>query len=463
MAQIPRLVIAGTNSGVGKTSITLALTAALRAKGLDVQTFKVGPDYLDPSYLKLVSGRQCYNLDGWMTGREYVEDLFTSGSEDADIVLIEGVMGLYDGSDPANNEGSTAEIANWLNAPVILVTNVRGMARSLAALVKGFVEFGPEIKIAGVIANNCGSQRHAEWLSTALREAGLPGLVGSLPRGVFPELPHRHLGLITADERVLTAEMIAGFGESIGKCCDLDNLMRLAETAPPATSKRAPWPVAYTEIRIGIALDAAFHFYYEDNLEALEAAGCELVFFSPLNDSALPDDLDGLYIGGGYPEEHALNLADNSSMLESVRAFVKSGKPVYAECGGLMYLSEGIELKDGRFHELVSILPARTKMLPGRKRLGYVEVSLLQDSLLGTSGDILRGHEFHYSELMSLPDQSEWKPVYSLTYRRSDKPVSEGYQKGNVLATYAHTHFASRPKAVQNFKTLCLKHREENT
>jgi cobyrinic acid a,c-diamide synthase len=187
------------------------------------------------------------------------------------------------------------------------------------------------------------------------------------------------------------------------------------------------------------------------------------VFFSPLKDGALPDHLDGLYIGGGYPEEHAAALAANFAMIDSVGAFVESGKPVYAECGGLMYLSEGIELKNGDFHKLVSALPARTRMLPNRKRLGYVEVRLLDDSVLGNVGDKLRGHEFHYSELINVPDQSEWKPVYSLTYRRSDKSVSEGYQKRNVLATYAHAHFASRPKAVQHFKALCLKNREENT
>jgi len=449
--KIPRLVIAGTQSGVGKTSLTLGLVAALIRRGLRVQTFKVGPDYLDPTYLTLASGRTCYNLDGWMTQEDYVRDLFCRVSAEADIALIEGVMGLFDGADPAGLGGSTAAVALSLGAPVALVADAHGAGRSFAATVHGFTTFVPEIRVAGVIANRTGSDRHAEGLGASLSAAALPPLLGAVKRGALPELPSRHLGLVTADASRLTQELLNRLADAVEASVSLDRIIAVARSAPPlARVQSGETPSASLEkVRLGIARDEAFHFYYPDNLDALERAGCELVPFSPLRDEALPSGLHGIYMGGGYPEEHAATLAANHGMLESIRQFVASNRVIYAECGGLMYFCEGIETLDGARHPLLGIIPAWTRMCPRRQSLGYVEVTLTRETLWGPAGGQLRGHEFHYSELMSIPANCE--RAYALCYRRSECPVAEGFQRGSVLASYAHLHFASHPDAVAHF------------
>jgi cobyrinic acid a,c-diamide synthase len=409
-----------------------------------VQTFKVGPDYLDPSYLALASGRPCYNLDGWMMGQAYVQRLFASATADADVAVIEGVMGLFDGADPASPEGSTAEIASWLGAPVLLVVDVHGMSRSLAALVHGFTTFDPQIWVAGIIANRCGSERHRQWLADALRAASLPPLIGAVQRGSLPELPRRHLGLVTASANAASSATLDRLADKIAQAIDLAQVLPLSrrsrESRPPAlpTNRRA---------RLGIARDEAFHFYYPDNLCELERLGCELVPFSPIHDRALPEKVDGLYFGGGYPEEYAEALSANPSMLESIRAFARRGV-VYAECGGLMYLSEGIETLDGKKYPQLGLLPGWTRMRPRRQSLGYVEVTLSRDCLWGERGQSLRGHEFHYSELVPVPG---WESAYDVRYRRSDRVSREGFCCGPILASYTHLHFASRPGAAESF------------
>lgn len=454
----PRIVVAGAHSGVGKTSTTLALVSALRKRGLTVQTFKIGPDYLDPSYLEIASGRPCYNLDSWMTGREYVCSLFVAKSRGADIAVIEGVMGLFDGSDPVTPDGSTAEIAGWLKAPVLLVINVHGMARSVSALVKGYAEFEEDVHVAGVVANQCGSDRHAYWLGESVKAFGLPPIVAHPPRGAYPALPSRHLGLVTADERSLSRDVLDELAEALEQHGSVDDIMDIATKAPDLDSIPAAdrGEVQVRRARLGVAFDAAFHFYYPDNLEALQNHGCEVIRFSPLTDDALPDGLDAIYIGGGYPEEYAEALSANRSMLDSVRNHAESGRPVYGECGGLMYLSQEIESTDGDRYKMAGILPARTKMLERLKTLGYVEVTLSQDSLLGGYGDRFRGHEFHYSELVGDPvDHEQWQAVYRVTRVRSQAVTHEGYQHGRVLASYVHAHFASRPVAVERFIAVC--------
>jgi cobyrinic acid a,c-diamide synthase len=500
MAQTPSLVIAGTNSGVGKTSFALALARALTRRGLKVQTFKVGPDFLDPTYLALASGRPCYNLDGWMAGTDHCRRLFARAVADADCALVEGVMGLFDGADPEGAEGSTAEIARLLDAPVVLVANVHGMGRSFAALVRGFTIFETGLRFAGVVANRCGSERHAAWLSDSLRAAGLPPLLGAIPRGAFPELASRHLGLVTADRGQLPESILDALADALERNLSPEALfpdMRFKAAgaaappapegrhgasdshqmslfpepdaeeaseqpaAPPALGEPEPAP-SHVRLRIGVARDAAFHFYYQDLFDVLTAAGCDVVFFSPLTDRRLPESLSGLYLGGGYPELHAAELSANGEMLAAIHAYADSGLPLYAECGGLMYLSRGIEA-DGRFYPLTGLLPARTRMLPARKALGYVEVSLMEDSLWGRRGDILRGHEFHYSELVDDPaSDPAWRKVYSLRRRRTDAVETgadavktEGYQNGAILASYLHLHHASRPAAVARFLERC--------
>ena len=447
---VPRIVIAGTHSGVGKTSLTLGIVALLKRRGLRVQTFKVSPDYLDPTYLALASGRPCYNLDGWMMGEAYVRQLFARAIADADVAVVEGVMGLFDGADPASPQGSTAEIAGWLGAPVLLVVDAHGLGRSVAAVVHGYSRFDPKLRVAGVIANRCGSERHAQWLEESLRGASLPPLLGSVQRGALPELPSRHLGLVTADPGNLpqdTLERLANAVESsiaIEKVLTWKKVSGVAQSAEPRTGNR---------VAVGIARDEAFHFYYPDNLEALEQAGCELVPFSPLRDETIPAGLHGLYFGGGYPEEHAAALAANGPMLSAIRRFAQD-RAVYAECGGLMYLAQGIETVDGRRHPLLGLLPAWTRMRSRRQSLGYVEITLTRECLWGQPGERLRGHEFHYSELVNDPD---WPTAYDLRYRRSDRVSHEGFQRGPLLASYTHLHFASRPGAVEQFVRYLAK------
>ncbi len=411
----PRLVIAGTGSGVGKTSLALGLARRLVRQGLRVQTFKVGPDFLDPSYLAMASGRTCYNLDGWMTSREYVCELFVRATADADLAIIEGVMGMFDGASPSTLEGSTAEIALWLDAPVLLVVNAHGAARSLAATVQGFARFEPGVRVAGVIANQGGSERHRAWLSESLAGASSPPLVGMLPRGSLPTLPSRHLGLVTAEQANLSAGILDQLADACGQYLDVPAILELAgsgdvchdcrerpprrsvkETIAP-NSERHGGRSLQANLRLGIARDEAFHFYYPDNLESLARAGVQWVPFSPLADVGLPAELDGLYFGGGYPEVHAARLSANLGMLAAVREFAAAGGLVYAECGGLMYLGQALTTLDGVRYLLAGVLPIETAMLEKLKVLGYTEIQWAADSLWGAAEEIVRGHEFHYS------------------------------------------------------------------
>jgi cobyrinic acid a,c-diamide synthase len=371
-------------------------------------------------------------------------------------------MGLFDGGDPVGGEGSTAEIAAWLDAPVLLVVSAHGLARSIAALVKGYCDFDSSVRVVGVVGNNCGSERQASWLAESLAAAQLPPLAAAIPRGAFPTLPSRHLGLVTADSRNLTPAILGELASVMEKYGQMEAIVDMARSAPAMDELPASRAGGANrqDIRLGVARDAAFHFYYPDNMEALEKAGCELVFFSPIEDPELPDGLNGIYIGGGYPEEHAETLASNTSMLESIRRFAELERPVYAECGGLMYLSRGIESRDGSRCELVGLLPAWTRMLDRRKSLGYVEVALTGDSLFGGRGDRLRGHEFHYSELAEDPMAgSGWDSIYLATRRRSETAVHEGFQRGLTLASYVHVHFASMPAAVERFVSICASGR----
>lgn len=455
---MPRIIIAGTQSGTGKTSLSLALVASLKRRGFRVQTFKIGPDFLDPSYLTLASGRPCYNLDGWMTRKEYVLELFSRTTKDTDIAVIEGVMGLFDGADPGNSEGSTAEMARWLDAPVLLVVNVHGMARSLSAIVKGCVEFERDLNIAGVIANHSGSDHHKDWLTQSLKSASLPPLLGAIPRGALPTLPSRHLGLITADPQNLPPRILEELADVLERHLPVDTVTQIARNASPLSITEPGLEVKPRpkRVSIGVAYDRAFHFYYPDNLDEIKLRGCDLILFSPLQDRNLPKDVDALYFGGGYPEEYAETLAKNCEMQEAVRQFAKRGLPLYAECGGLMYLTQGIETTQGKRYPMVGLLPVWSRMLPRLKSLGYVEVTLTNNSLWGERGAVLRGHEFHYSELAeTVQNDPLWTTVYRMKRRRSEEIFTEGFQQNNVLASYVHLHWASQPRNVETFINQC--------
>lgn len=455
-ASCGRLVIAGTSSGVGKTSLTLGLARALCRRGLRVQPFKVGPDFLDPTYLTRATGRTSYNLDGWMTDRRYVGQLFNRVTDGADVALVEGVMGMFDGADPASPAGSTAEIAQWIDAPVLLVADAHGLARTLAAVVKGFVEFEPRVRIAGVVANRTGSPKHERWLAEALSSVNLPPLVGAVPRGAFDPLESRHLGLVTADQERLPTSQIEQLADACEQHIDIDAVVSLAFVTAKKAVAVEPTIKLSRRIRIGVARDEAFHFCYPDNLEALEQHGAEVVFFSPMSDKSLPSGLSGVYLPGGYPELHAKVLSANRSMLAEIRHFVDSGKCLYAECGGLMYLGREIEAIDGIRLPMARVLPIVTRMLDRRKALGYVEVTLDRDTLWGNAGTTLRGHEFHYSEIVEDHATGDgWQHVYSIRRRRSDTTEVAGFQKHNVLAGYPHLHWASTPDVVKHFIQRC--------
>ncbi len=445
-----RIVIAGVSSGTGKTSLSTGLAHALARRGLCVQAYKVGPDYLDPQLLSQASGRTCFNLDSWMTDTPYITALYGKVSQDADISIVEGVMGLFDGADPTTIVGSTAEIAQILSAPVILVVNAHGVGGSFAAMVKGYAEFHPEVTISGVIANQCGSPRHVSILTEALAAARLPPLLGAIPRNALPRIPDRHLGLVTPGQDGFPNEIFTELADAIAEHVDVDAIMAVAQSAGAVHSEHREDPgiSRAPAIRIGIAQDKAFSFYYPDNLLFLEQAGAALVPFSPLEDGALPPGLDALYIGGGYPEAYAESLSANETMRRAVLNFAHSGMPVYAECGGLMYLSQSLITEPGSAFAMAGVLPVSTVMLPRRKALGYAEVTLTEPSMLGDKGTVLRGHEFHYSDIQdSGGGDDSWAQPY-VVRRRSGKESSEGFLKGNILASYVHLHFGSNPSAV---------------
>ena len=438
------IVVAGTHSGVGKTSVTLGLIGALRQRGLSVQAFKVGPDFIDPLHHQRASGRPGRNLDSWMLDPAVNRERFARFTADADVAVVEGVMGLFDGSEGKSDRGSTAEIARLLGLPVVLVVDAGAMARSAAAVIHGFTTFDPRLECAGVILNNVGGAIHADMVREAV-DGAVP-ILGALPGDAGVVMPERHLGLHLPNEA--RADYVERLAELISEHVDLDTLLAgtIARRTPDARAARAA--TRRPAVRIGVARDEAFCFYYADNLELLELAGAELVEFSPISDG-LPSGLDGLYIGGGYPELHAAALAANSRTRAAVREFAASGRPVYAECGGLMYLAESLEL-DGVTHPLCGVLPFSTRM-PAPLRIGYVEVSTT-GGVLG-EGRLARGHLFHHSEITGEPGTNHH---YELRTTRGET-LAEGYGENNVLASYVHLHFASEPALAEEFVGRCAR------
>jgi len=451
--RVPRvLVVAGVSSGVGKTTVTLGLLEALRRRGLVVQAFKVGPDFIDPGLHALATGRPSYNLDGWMCGRGHVLATVARQTSHADFALIEGVMGCFDGVDGTSEDGSTAQVAKWLGAPVVLVVDARSQSRSAAAIVLGFERFDPDLRTVAVIVNRVGGDLHARWVLEAIATHCRAAPVGAIRRDDALTLPERHLGLVTAAEGVLTLEQRRRLAETIERSVDLDRLLALAAPLGVASPAARPAP---PEVRIGVARDPAFQFYYADNLDLLRAAGAELVFWSPLADRELPD-VDGLYVGGGYPEFHAARLAANVDLQKAVRRFAEAGKPIYAECGGLMYLAEAIEDLAGITRPMVGVLPATVRMRPRRLTLGYTSVVLTAQAPIGDAGMTARGHEFHYSSLDPVPDSVQ--RVYRTSRPRGGE-AAEGYLIGRTLMSYVHLHFGSNPDIARWFVRACREGR----
>lgn len=453
---IPRLLIAGTSSGVGKTTVMVGLILALRARGLRVAAFKCGPDYLDPTYHARVAGAPCHNLDGWMMGRAAVLRTFERAGRGADVALIEGVMGLFDGASATSEEGSAAEVAKWLGAPALLVVDAHGMARTVAAVARGFADFDPDLALRGLIANRVGGRGHLQLL----RDAGpVVPVVGGLPVAAEHRFPGRHLGLRTAEADAIPDDLLRPWGELVEGWVDVPAVLEIARRAaplPPAPDLPGPPGPVARAVRIGVAQDEAFHFYYADNLARLEAAGAELVRFSPVRDAAVPA-VDGLYLGGGYPELAAGALAGNAAMLASIRALAAASGPIYAECGGLMYLADAIRTADGARHPMVGLIPGEVAVRDRLQALGYVEVVTRGPTILGPAGLRFRGHQFRYSDFVALPDGSDRR--YDVRRRRDGLASPEGYATRNVLASYVHAHWASCPEAAGGFVRACASAR----
>lgn len=452
------LVVAGPASGCGKTTIALGLMAALRARGIPVFPYKVGPDFIDPGHHHRVSGAVSRNLDGWMLSEDYNRQCFRSHCGPTGIAVVEGVMGLYDGYDGRSESGSTAQMAKWLDLPVLLVVDARSMARSAAALILGFERFDPDVRFAGVAFNRVGSRRHLQYLCQALEDSvGMP-VLGGLPRAETIAIPERHLGLVIREDLGGDDRFVSDLRGQIETHLDLDPLIDALPRLPSRPPTAAAPQSGETAARIAVARDAAFCFYYEDNFDLLIANGAELVWFSPLEDDRLPEDIHGIYLGGGYPELHAARLEANHRLKNRVLAASRAGMPVYGECGGLMYLGESLQDLEGRRHAMTGCLPLQTRMLDRLRALGYRQVRLEAANLLGEPGQAIRGHEFHYSEIIGGVDSLQ--TTYRLSTRQGEKTAREGYRSGNTLASYVHLHFGSAPQAAAAFVAHCRRYRQ---
>jgi cobyrinic acid a,c-diamide synthase len=441
---IPRIVIAGTSSGAGKTTIASGLIGALRARGLVVQGFKVGPDYIDPSYHAAASGRPGRNLDAFLSGPELIAPLFRNGAAGASLAVIEGVMGLFDGASGRGELASTAHVAKLLAAPVVLVVDASAMARSAAAIVHGFATFDPDVRVAGVIFNRVGSDGHEQLLREAVEPLGVT-VLGALRRDERIAAPERHLGLVPAGERAASVSgALDALSGAMARYVDLGAVESLARSA--ATVAGEAWSPSLSDpgpsVRIAIARGPAFSFHYQENLELISAAGGALQPFDPLVDEALPADCGALVLAGGFPEVFGAELAANSRLRGSVAAFAASGRPVLAECGGLLYLCESL---DG--HAMCGALPARGVMA-GRLSLGYRSASVACATPWLAAGDSVRGHEFHYSTVEPIGDEPP-APAWTLSARGLERP--DGFVRGGVQAGYLHVHWAAHPEVARRF------------
>ncbi len=441
------LVIAGERSGVGKTTVTLALLSSLSRRGDRVQSFKVGPDYIDPMFHERVTGHPCRNLDPVLTSEAYVKACFARHVAGASSALVEGVMGLFDGALGHDDWASTAHIARLLQLPVLLVLDCSRLSRSVAAIAHGYRTFDPRVEIAGVVLNRVGSDRHLELLKDALEPLHLP-ILGVLRRQDNITIPDRHLGLVPTAELTQLDTLFERLAQLGDRCFNWEKLSPLL-TYPNSPVPHAPCPMPHAPIRIAVARDRAFSFYYPDNLELLQQLGAELVFWSPLNDDALPPNARGLYFGGGFPEVFAQQLAENVSVRKAVRKAIERGMPTYAECGGLMYLSEQITDFEAQSWAMVGVLPTSTVM-EKRLTLGYRQATALQESPLLPTGTTVWGHEFHRSQLTAMPE----KPLFEMQ-GFAGKVTTEGWQVHQVHASYVHLHWGGHPEIPARFLQRC--------
>jgi len=460
---IPRVLLAADRSSAGKTTICTGIMAALQ-RDLDVQPFKVGLDYIDPSYHTLVCGHASRNLDGYLMTENAVLETFSHAlnREKTNLAIIEGVRGLYEGFDGLSDIGSTAQIAKTLKCPVILIIDARSITRSAAAVVMGYAAFDQGVDIRGVILNKIGSERHAEKAISAIEQYTNIPVIGAVPRSDDMGLTMRHLGLIPVHENKQSPEFrkrISNITRIVSENIDLKRLVEIAETAEPLNVQKPSIFVRHdagNRVRIGVALDEAFNFYYRDNIDLLELRGADIVYFSPLHDASLPD-VDGIYIGGGYPELFAKELEANRSMRQSIQRASSDGMPVYGECGGLMYLAERIVTRSGMHgmtggtFDMVGAIPITVAM--GGKVVSYNIGSFATNTPIGGAGDAFRGHEFHHSSVTDIPDDA----VFTIKLERGTgiRDGWDGIMVKNTLAGYAHLHACSYLRFADAFVEAC--------
>lgn len=444
----PRVIIAATQSGSGKTTITAGLLAALKARGLDVQSYKIGPDYIDTGWHELASGKISHNLDSWLIGSDKLKEIFTATATCADISIIEGVMGLYDGG--RGGVSSTAEISKLLNAPVILVIDAKSMGTSAAAVALGFREFDKSINFAGVILNRLGSDSHKKMIVDALNALGIK-CFGAIKRNDEFILPERHLGLVPTTENN-SADVIQKICAAVESQVDIDALIALAKKSPPLETSPDPRLLIPDPLKIGVAKDEAFNFYYGESLSELERLGAEIIYFSPLNDEHLPENISGLLIGGGFPEMFAARLEQNKNLRAEIFNAAQLDLPIFAECGGFMYLMRELIDFDGKSFEMCGAIDGAATMTNKLQSVGYVEAELLRDCVIGKAGDKIRAHEFHFSTAETSDDK-----IFKCKRMRTGKEYFAGAFKKNLVASYLHIHFAGCPSAAKSFVDACKK------
>ncbi|BAF59140.1 MAG: cobyrinate a,c-diamide synthase [Pelotomaculum sp.] len=465
MKEVPRLMIAAVRSGAGKTSIATGIMGALAGKGLRVQGFKVGPDFIDPGYHTAATGRWARNLDTWLLAPQRVKELFRAAAADAEVAVVEGVMGLFDGVRGRGEEASSAEVAKLLGCPVVLVVDARARARSVLVEFLGCRALDPALSFAGVILNRVQGPRHLEMLQEAFEENSIP-VLGAVQEGSLPRFTERHLGLVPTPEQRGVEGVLSRLADAVARQVDLEGILSAARAAgslpggmeqeegtfAPEGNTTRGGAGRGAPVRVAYAWDEAFNFYYRDGLETLAGFGVELVPFSPLSDPALPPGVGGVIIGGGFPELFAKDLAANAGMLESLRLAHRKGLPIYAECGGFMYLCERLVDQEGRSHALAGLVPGVCRMERRLAGMGYVTARALAPSILCETGETLRGHVFHYSSFAPLAAAFPWAFSF-IKEGREERP--DGYVRGNLLASYLHLHFAASPQAAARFASAC--------
>ncbi len=441
-------------SGAGKTTVAMGV-AAILSQSMNVRCFKAGPDYIDPGFLTAGGSSRAVNLDSWLLTKAQLRSLFHRRASVADIAIVEGVMGLFDGKG-MSLEGSSAELADWLKIPLVLVVDASGAGRSHAAVVSGFNSIDPRTRIAGVFLNRVGSPRHLKLVAQSIkRQTGLP-VIGHLPRANQFKAPSRHLGLEPPASGGLE-RLRDAVADAMAETTDIDLMIKIAKGAGPVSFNDRPAAgssVKEDRIAIGVAKDKAFSFYYDENLELLESFGAELKFFSPLRDQELPTGLKGLYFGGGWPELYAKRLNENRGIREEILAFGRAGLPVYAECGGQLYLSDSIEVETQTW-PMVGLLPATSALTDRRQGLGYREAVFSRSTILGPRGTKVRGHEFHWSRL-----RRSGREPFDAAYLYKDGR-QDGFASRNVLASYLHQNWLGQPLLADSFVQACRAGRDD--